>query len=221
MVLLLECLLSGCIQLQTMSICKYVLFLFHTLEQATVEWIKVYFQCVYSKTSTGLHGITHGVCLGHGASRETLNKILPLSSMLSFIFISWSILKPSAWFSVLGCCCIESACSHRPFTAVGSTTTAGSGTVVESGGVGSVIFSVGGRGSIEALHKCLTWVRSAGLQTDRDPETDKEGDFSQGAEPVAPSYMQSGEIVPEIRSCTFQNKSLFWTVLEKKIFFLV
>lgn len=44
-------------------------------EQATVEWIKVYFQCVYSKTSTGLHGITHGVCLGHGASRETLNKI--------------------------------------------------------------------------------------------------------------------------------------------------
>lgn len=64
--------------------------------------------------------------------------------MLSVIFISWSILKPSPWLSVLfPCCCSwgESVCSHWPFTTVGSPPAAGSGTVVESGGDGSVIFS--------------------------------------------------------------------------------
>lgn len=90
--------------------------------------------------------------------------------MLSVIFISWSILKPSPWLSVLGCCCCwESACSHCPFAAVGSTTTAASGTAVESGGVESVIFSAG-CGSNEALQKCHTWARSAGFRLGRDPE---------------------------------------------------
>ncbi len=121
---------------------------------------------------------------------------LPRSSMLSVIFISWSIFKPSSWLSVFGCCCCccwgwGSVCSHCPFTAAGSTSGAGSGMAAESGGAGSVIFSAG-CGSYEARQKCHTWARGAGFQPGRDPETEEEEEGGRetpcgAAGPVAPN----------------------------------
>lgn len=98
---------------------------------------------------------------------------LPRSSILSVIFISLSILKPSPWPVVLGCCaccsgCWMFSCPYWPFTAVGSTTKTPSGTAVESSGAESVMLSAG-YGSNEKLQKCRTWVRRAASRLGRVP----------------------------------------------------
>lgn len=132
--------------------------------------------------------------------------LLPRSSTLSVIFISWSIFKP-AWFPALagcsaGCCgCWLLSCRHSPFTAAGSTTTTPSGAAVGSGGAGSVIFAAccSSRGASKMSHlgetgSLATW-EGAG-----------EGDTRTAAGPDASNSTASDQRAPEITGCSFQTK---------------